>query len=766
MASTFTATTTAQSQPWIVIVRISGFGTSDTQYSLCTDVPSYASATYYLPYLTAIPKLESESLPPFGGISLPGSLKFDVLDYGSFLSSQVRLNALPLSYITADNTTIDDATSVIYSVPDATLFTVGSYYFMGGECIKCTAKSGTSLTVDREKRGTEQEPHFIGDAIYSSLAFLSARKITCYLVPRDASSASEEKLLGTFTVSSVSISPLNVWTFSCTSKLHALHAYVATDTGGKFINTDVLNGKPYFMEHPQYPPTGDRDSGGVLGSRDGYYISDGEGIGFLTDDSSETLIDTDVGFAFAGRIGQEDEVYRVAVAKPLGTYHYLSSFRYSPGQALIGANPSTADHTSSGTWEYTAHPVDILLNILTSPRNANDPATRSTNYANAYGNWAVLPPGMGLGLWMDEIDVASFLDVKARTQSLQCTGFVLGHEKVSFSSLATEQLLAGIGAYLTRDYTTGLISLKLLRQYNAGETVTEITTDDIIADAIPTVKILDANAAIQMVGTGIEVELNSVTPLSRQVSLLGQVTETVSINAGGFGPGVSGLYSLTQCAQRHNVTGGGIRVAFELSLTMDSWGLLAGDIVLLTLPGIVNPLTGSTFSSSPFVVTECAPSLDPYPHLEVMLVSFGEITRPLIGASAEVSSSSITGGNATLTLLPYTFCVRYNTEEGVPATDVAGFSVGDVIDLVDETDGTTATSSNYGTITAINTGANTITVSGTFGGMTTGAMNVCVAVPAPYASAVTAQKNRIAYIGDAGDNTINGSGSAWRLGLM
>ncbi len=758
MASTFSATTTAQAQPWVVIIRISGIGASDTQYSFCTDVPAYASATYYLPYLPDLPRIQGEALPPLGGIVNPGSLDFQIVDYSSTLSALIKLNTLPFSALTADNTTTNDATAVVYSVPDATLFTVGSYYFMGGECIKVTAKSGTSLTVDREKRGTMQEPHFIGETIYTHIAFLSSRKVQCYLVPRDASSASEEQLIGTYFISGVKISPTNVWSFDCSNELFACQRTIGDDSAGYFISLGLRNNQPFIVGVNSFPVRGELDKGVYLQTTNGYYVSDGEEVGFVSSDG-ETFR-SNVGFLNAKEVTNPDELNRVFVALPdQASTHYKGSFRVSYGQALIGANPSTTVFAYG-----SANPVDVLLNFMTSPYSQYDGISISTNYDNAYGNWAILPAGYGLGIKISDIDMPSFLAVRQRIAEFPITGFRIGTEGESFDSLVTQGWMQALGIYLMRDFTTGKYTLRMLRMPNAAESLTAITTDHIMEDALPDVGIIDALGNVRMIGRGVTLDVNSVTPTGRQTALLGdQPVEGYTIDGAAYGMSTGGTFALAHCAVRHLAYGLSARVSVSLRVTMDLWGILPGDAVSLTLPGITNPLTGAVFNTDPMLVASCTPQLEPYVHLALTLVSFSASKPPIIGASGEVSTSSITGGNTTLTLLPYTFCTRYSVDDHV-AADVNGFSVGDVVDLVDETDGTTATSSNYGTITAINTGANTITVSGTFGGMTTGAMNVCVVVPAPYASASTAQKNQIAYIGDAGDNTINGTGTAWRLG--
>lgn len=764
MASTFTATTTAQAQPWIVLIYIDGFGPDGSQYVLCTDVPTYASTTYYLPYLTAVPYLQSEMLPPHGGIAYPGGVSFAVLNYSNILTSNFRPLAQPVAYITADQTDSTSA-SINLTVPDATLFTANGYYHIGRECVKVSSRSGTTLGVARNKRGTSGEPHFAGNHIYAYLPSVRHRRVLVKLVPRDASSSSEETLIGTFYVSSVGFSDdCAVWEFNATTDINILKRTLFPRPNGRFTNNGLYYDADNEASPTEYQWTNEYSSGSSI---PGYYASDGTGVMQLPAGIHTATVKPRFGICGTPIVTAES-VVRVFVADQ----RHGSSFRWSPGSNFGG---TAATSRSSGTWVQTSHWVDILLALMTSPASDIDNLTVANNGSSTWGNWACLLPGGGLGIPISKIDLASWMDVRQRTQCFDFPGFFCGHEAITFEELATSNFLSVMGAYIVTDPVTGLIRLILPRAEDASRSAAFALTTSNIADKPATAAQFSetiSNVSVQISDGAGNPILVSVADISTPTKLgLGfgnkQFVQEVQLASPALVAGMAGAQTLALLlAMRHVTLAQAAAYKLRVPATFDVWGLAIGDVGTITHPTVPDLNAGSTgISAMRAMVSQMSIKLTPFAHLDVTLVSFGGGAPVIYAPSAEVSSASISGGNTTLTLAANTWSDAY-TQDGLPTTDAAAFTVGDVVQLIDETDGSNATSSNYGTITAINTGANTITVSGTFGGMTTGAMAVCVLTAAPFGSASTAQKAKLAFIADAGDNTISGTQNAAPLGDM
>jgi hypothetical protein len=199
---------------------------------------------------------------------------------------------------------------------------------------------------------------------------------------------------------------------------------------------------------------------------------------------------------------------------------------------------------------------------------------------------------------------------------------------------------------------------------------------------------------------------------------------------------------------------------------MDEWGIQPGDVGDLTCPLLPDLSSGSAgLTAIRVVCTEAQIEMRGGAGMVVTLVSMGGGLVPQYGPSAEISTAVYSAGSTTLTVAANTFGIT-NPQDGLPSKDVSAFTVGDEVDIIDETDGSSASGGNYQTITSITAGSNTIVVDGNFGGVSDANMAVCVLVPAPFASATTTQKAKVAYLSDAGDNTINGTQTTFVFGDM
>jgi hypothetical protein len=440
-----------------------------------------------------------------------------------------------------------------------------------------------------------------------------------------------------------------------------------------------------------------------------------------------------------------------------------AAFRYSPGAQLGGGTPSVS--RSSGTWTVTAHWAPIILSILTSSADDND-GLELTNYNPDVGNFSSLPPGVGIGFPWHRIDWTTWLDAWKRTPDWVFDGFVLG-ETEPFGELIERAFLRPIGAWL--DEHRGKAAIVLPRLPGAGDTLLELGPSSILTRAvgrgraIQEVRFAKTNAQSRTAVTfrvrsrsGHEVPITIADPAVLRLyggrrSGLPFGSEDISVPSVLVRDGDSVPWLERLAARYLYYTR---RSAWEVraSATWDLESVRRGEFLGVThaeFPDLDAGTRGIT--ARPARVEERTPVVRPGEpvKLELRALMLGAGTRVgRIAPSAMVVSSTGSG--------PYVVTVeanRYTETDGpsdLPATDAAGFTVGDVVRLA--TRAGAAASGGTETISAIS--GNTITIGGNFGGALAAGT---VLEAADRASMVAAQHNTTVVAADRATRTVGAS---------
>lgn len=754
--TSFASTISSRAHALTVLIRIEGIGTGSDQYTFCQDAPSYADSTY-IECLNDPPDLLTETLPRLGGIAEKGQVSFALVDHDGLLPSVFRIQAPSLTQLTEDLS----SSGTTASVTDSSQFSTNAWYFIGAECIKVTAKpSGTSLTIERAKRGTEAEQHFADDFIYSYVPYISGRKCTISIAPINADSSADERTIGTYRISGVSLSDAyTVWTFSANTELTGLtksiggYAYLGQAMRGSNLGSGIST----LIWRPGHEGEDTWD--------DGYhFLSDGSGVVQAYMGTPSDL---------AASLGSQHVSYSAGIEEQAGgkiytkvlsaDTRYGSSFRWSPG-TLFGGTASTS--TTSGTWTETDHWVDILLCILLSPSAPDDGVAASSNYNSTYGNWCCLPTYAGLGIPHTSIDWSSWLEVRARTPGYRFPGFWFGYEPVSFSELATSSFLELIGAYITQSVSTGKYVLVMPRAAQASATAAfTLTASNILPEPEPEVELNEAQYQITIAGrlrSGEEagIAVNSLGAASRSSpSSFRTGVEEIKIEAWDLvfdagGRGIAAASAVRALAKLQAAS-----VTIQLVCFWDLYGMKLGDVGILTCPLIPDLSAGTSgVTSLPVMCTGIEYRLDSPSGIQLTLLTFGSGRPGNRAASAWATSRS--SNTFTCTANYYS---TGTSIDGTPAKDVSSFEAGDVVMLLDVL-GDVAASGLTQTVVSVNAGASTITLDGSFSGYDVAGAGGAAIVPVTYASASSSQKARHVYLADIADHKIGGTQAAWQYG--
>jgi hypothetical protein len=401
------------------------------------------------------------------------------------------------------------------------------------------------------------------------------------------------------------------------------------------------------------------------------------------------------------------------------------AFRYSPG-------PAPSSSRSAGTWTRSDHWIDIILCLLTSSAHPDD-GLELTNYLTSgsdaeRSNWSSLPPGVGIGVPVAEIDVAGLLATKARTPDWRFPHFVVGDKPRPFAELLEEQILKPLGAYLTA--RAGKIAIVLPRTPLEDEALTTIGSEQILTRAT-------GKRAYQA-------ELRAAQDMSLLASAVrftglrrtdGE-EHTLTVSAAEFAAtyGQGGLYTLEEqpleieAASALAIETGDVgflelvamrhlwrchrppwRVQVETDVSL--YAQVAGALVGLTCAELPDEDTGTRgWTAAPAQVEQRTLEVTPDHGARLIwdLIAYGGGGRfGRVGPSADINV--VVGNAATVTANRY---AHIDAPSDLPSTDAAGFLVDDVVALKNR-DGSSAAA---GTQIVQNVVGNVITLDGNFGG--------------------------------------------------
>lgn len=609
MVASFAAAAARRGQRWTYLVRIESIGDYDGLHTWSINAPDFVgnSDRRYLQRDTvaALPRITPERTKSMlGGMPEAGSATVELVDYRDLITAARRTDRRPVATL---GTSPDASTTTILLTDGASLPTGNQVVWIGGEALRIASRSGNTLTVETGGRGwldTIARAHSTGDLVYASTPFLRTRRMTIYLAPEDADNdaVATSYAIGTYRIDRSKLGrKLGAWVLSGPTEIRDLGRLVGSRaTFSRRVRT--VYGNDYILMGAAPGESGaiDRRAAGSILST----WPDGQGYAVSQRTHEIIRFDNTTGGGYAepriaerGVLGtKQDDIEEGDLLRPVLVADLDSgSFRWSP------ATPTPSAVRTSGTWEITAHPVDILLCVLTSAAHVDD-ALELVNYNPAFGNWSSLPPGYGIGYPASRIDWGSFLAVKAAYSQYALPALVVGEgdKAPTFGEWVTRAILEPFGWFLTT--TGGLLTLVAPRILLQGE------SPDIVLDADSIIEYSEPEESYDLVAgavtyryRGAHGEMDSTTVKSSDyIGLFGgraQYTvedDAVVIDVPGViagGTGTSAL--LTMMSQRRLVRA--VRAPWRIVFTVDAstHAIAVGHVASITHPDMVDLEAGT-----------------------------------------------------------------------------------------------------------------------------------------------------------------------------
>lgn len=766
---TFSESAAARDAQWAVVITIEGCGNYTGMWRFCSTLPTYASAQYRA-WLMEWPEIASEKVDILGGVPDAGELEIQLLDFDDTLTSEWRIEADPRTALNGAITAA--ATSV--TVDSAAGITAGaSVIYVGNEAMRVTGVAGAVLTVERAWLDTEAMRHADDAPVALFLPYMGSRRARLYVVPIDAADASQETLFGDYFLDTFELTEdLNGFILRGKSNLHWLGINVARRRRHRY-RIDTLYGLVLGWSHheestadgyavPAWPSA--RIFAKVkdeiillspLSGRQVYTVTDRGLLGTLVDS-----ID----------LGDEAEVVFAADPSTFTGTVAPSFFRNSPG-------PSPSSSRSSGTWNPSAHWIDIILNLAVSSANSTD-GLELANRNATYGAWDCLPVGIGIGVPHAQIDWQSAMDVRSRTPEFLFHDFFVGPETVPFAELISHHFLKPIGAYLST--VSGTMRIILPRAPLAGASSVAIGSSDLMARPVSAGLYRSAIKAKKR-----------LTDVATSIKFSGKNDRHLLVNNADFGPvyGDGSYYRhedrtveidvpsarfdengfnefLYRAAMRRLLRRRRPPWISELPSDISRNAIDIGSLVAVTHEDMPDLGTGTRgWTSVISEVHERVVRIQPDDGARIAFVaqSFGSTFRAgRIPPAARIVSVAASGPNFLITISANRY-TETDAQDGLPILDSSSFVVNDVVQIRRRT-GTLVVSTSQ-IVTAIN--PSELRVDGDFGGnLTVGAGNLGqLIVYARSAAAVAQQTNSFVYWADKPDLTVGATAQTpWKYG--
>jgi hypothetical protein len=674
------------------------------------------------------PDILTEDGPTHGGVASYGSQSVYLLDHQAVLSAIFAYDGAPVTALAEDvsinELAIDVADAAGLPAPPFALWT-------DREAMRISAVAGTTLTVsDRAWLGTRARAHRLGTPVYVGA--------DPHFVQRRLWVSLNGTALGAWLLDGVEwdeSTGLGVWCLKGTSALAELNNPVPA----RPRSVDIIGWVPGDGDTADLLVVRDEDGAALVDewtqifqgthnpAVDGYAMlsPSGEVVAYTTSSTRTGLYltyrglngtspDTDL-----ATVKSATQVMLVGEADPSNPEHVLpgSFYTLADGDDLLDIDPLTE----------TAHPVDLMLILLTSPDDDTGVPRFAPNHQPGQRNYSTLPPGYGLGYAASDIHWASWLDVRARTPQWTWPRWRLGAAgegaQRSAAQVLTQDFCEPLGLFITRE-PDGL-HLSMPRIPAVGD-VAECTVDpDTWRRVTPRV-----GSEHQVSGVVHKFGRAGEHPVDTRIA--GESTgKPLTMDLNGPEPGQADLLG-----GRGKVTllqQGRPRTVLEVDLadaTADApWGATAS----VTHGGLPNPRTGTRgWVGVPGRVLRRERQLDDNDGqtstVEVLSYGPGYVV-PRWAPSAYISSVA-------------------GTVVTTPAGGATGWQVDDVVEVLYAHGAPVGAGTT--TVTAVNPGANTVTLASDLGGAVQAGR---VLATAPYASATTRQRDRFAYLGNRARQT-------------
>lgn len=721
--ATYDAGVQRRSRRYGMAIAIESIGDTNGVWYICSRVPDWAAGSaQWKPWLRKPwPAAMPERPPPLGGVSEGGDIQVHVLDRkgtnaegqvtDGLLTDQLRTEALPTTYLAVD---VLPADASITLVSTAGMIT-GTVLHIGAEAMRVTnVVSGTVVDVTRAFLMTDALNHYgpesgaeMGDAVRIRTGFVRSRRIYLYKYPLDGVDATTMRLLDTFFLDRMPVAEDFVgYTIRGRSQRKHLSRQVS-----RVIRRGVFedNMGPLLREEgdifrAEFPSD--------FGASQQWTLYVGGPAELYVKAGAEILHGTVMGGGFYKQLERgvcsTPRLTRHEAGEPCvevfvaDTEIGVGSFRYSPGPT-----PAT-DRADATEWVPTANWIDILLILLTSSADWDD-GLELLNYRTVAtggipaalqdaerSNWSSLPPGIGVGLPVAQIDIVGALDIRARTLDALFPNFYVGDEPVEFGELVTEKLLEPMGAYLT--YSGGSVRVVLPRVPLLGSLAFDIGTKDILTRSVGKLRRmpeLTVEPAMDLLVGQVSYKTKSRSGAEVTRSKLDRDFGGTYGQRGFYGADEGGMKLDASAARASNQgdlpwleqrIGAGLfrfrRPPFRVQVsTHDTlYAILPGQNGTIYLPETPNPVTGrrgvTVFAEvlSKEEVTEERGS-----YLEIELLGYPAGSRVgRIAPSARSSGSAPSGGNTAVTVEANRYTAPDATG-GLPSTDAAGFAINQVV---------------------------------------------------------------------------------------
>lgn len=322
--------------------------------------------------------------------------------------------------------------------------------------------------------------------------------------------------------------------------------------------------------------------------------------------------------------------------------------------------------------EPTAHPVDIMLALLTSTGDGTN------------GDWDTLPEQWGAGLPIAEIDVAGFRTLKGETAGVSLPNLVLGWDgkPTPLRAFLEAEILAPLGWFLFQS-SSGQISISRIADAYPQASYVTLTEDDVIEGSISIDLALPDTIGAQDWAHDYDWGAGEFRRHSRFVPRETDATiddaSDLVLEVAGLGQGEGGALIGARARQLTYWFGRPIpriKLAVHLDLLLD---LEVGDLILLDgirWPDPLDPDAASIDRAA--LIVGRSPVLRGSPRIELELLPLPSERTGLWAPAA--TAVSWVAGTKKLTVAAHDFSDPDNDP-----VDAARFLPGDVVSLISAT---------------------------------------------------------------------------------
>jgi len=767
---TFDDVASAKSQRIACIVQIEAVGNGyytagelteledDARTRFVSHLPGYVtglSATArgaYKDYLAEIPRILEEENDELGGFSSASAIQVQIVDVGNYLTDLLRIEASATTSLAEDIS----ATETEFDVEDGTDISATDVVFIGNEAMLVRGKATDTLTVTRGYMGTDAKTHTTGAPTHLYIPYADNRELEIKLVDVNAADETEAKSVGHWAIDALEWSTdLNVWILEAKSRLKYWHrdapptpnrfatVLETINQANTYVRANSGTGSIYLYGWTVW-------SGTEADADDAFYLRVGSEVMTVGEANIERFrINRREVVGTARHEPKDGDIAKqVFVAETEGP----CSFRKSPG-----GTPSTS--RASGTWDKTAHWLDLIMIVATSSPDTDDDTFITSNYNSTYGNFASLPAGYGVGTPHTLIDWAEYQEVKVRTLDHLFTAFVYGDETMPFAELIDFHFLKPIGAYFTVEGGQARIVLPRIPSLGrSGITIgpANVLTREVgpgVFEPEQKVRIRLNNKAGSLqyrVGPRSEpLNFNAGSPYDQR-TYYKREGKSVTLDVPGVRP--TGAAFLQGCMHRRLFRTHRPGFEVEVNVDLSAHDSVPGDAWIVTqaeLPALDTGTRGWTSIRTSLLKRAVRHEVGRGWYIAAVTKGYGPTIKVgRVGPSAHVASFA--SDTATVTENRYT---QSDAPSSLPSTDASAFQVGDICYLLDTDLTPFGGGPDFQEILSIT--SNDIEFDGDFGGNLAADT---IIVHAGYDDSIEDIKTKYAFYSDATDRDPGASG--------